>query len=102
MPAVAEVHSIASPDKVNKSEICAEFIEEEQIIEQMAEDLTLREKTNPRDMMTASATNFTSLVELDIGSIEKKNAIQMDLFLKMTCFNIPSTIPRDAANSTFP
>ena len=26
----------------------------------------------------------------------------MDQSLKMTCFNIPRTIPRDAANSAFP
>ena len=72
----------------------------EQIIEQMAEDLTLREQTNSRDIMTASETNLNSLVELDIGTID--NATQMGLFLKMTCFNIPSTIPLDAANSAFP
>ena len=47
--------------------------------------------------MTASATNLNSLVELDFGTIDKKNATQTDLFLKMTCFNIPSTIARDAA-----
>ena len=97
-PAVTEVHSTASLDTGNKSEICAEFVEKEKIIE----DLTLREQTNSRDIKTASSTNLNSLVELDIGTIEKKNLTQMDLFLKMTCFNIPSTIPRDAVNSAFP
>ena len=71
--------------------------EKEKITEEMAEDLTLREQTNLRDIMTASTTNLNSLVE--IGTIDKYNATQMDLFLKMTCFNISSTIPRDAANS---
>ena len=68
----------------------------------MAEDLTLREQTNPRDIMTASATNFNSLVELNFRTIEKNNATQKYLLSKMTCFNIPNTIPRDAANSASP
>ena len=69
----------------------------------MAEDLTLREQTNPRAIMTASATNLIELFgRTRHGTINKNNGTQMDLFLKMTCFNIPSTIPRDAANSAFP
>ena len=55
----------------------------------MPEDLTLRDQRNPRDIMTASATNLNSLVELDIGTIDKNNATQMDLFLKITCFIFP-------------
>ena len=43
MTAVTEMHSIASLDTGNKIEICAEFVEKEHIIEEMAEDLTLRE-----------------------------------------------------------
>ena len=62
--------------------MCAGFVEKKQIIEEMAEDLTVREQTNPRDIMTPSATNLNSLVELDIGTIDKNNATQMDLFLK--------------------
>ena len=62
--------------------MCAGFVEKKQIIEEMAKDLTVREQTNPRDIMTASATNLNSLVELDIGTIDKNNATQMDLFLK--------------------
>ena len=93
MLAVTEVHSTASLDIGNKSEICAELVEKEKIIEEMAEDLTLREQTNPRDIMTATVTNLNSLVEIDIGTIDKKNATQMDLFLKMTCLNIHSNIP---------
>ena len=102
LPAIPEVHLTARLGTGNKSEICAEFVEKEQVIEEMAEDLTLREQANPRDITTASATNLNSLVELDIGTLDKNNATQMDLVLKMTCFNIPSTIPRDAANSAFP
>ena len=93
LPSLTEVYSTASLDSSNKSEICAEFAEKEQIIEEMAEDLTLRELTNPRDVMTTSATNLNYLVELDIGTIDKNNATQMNLFLKMTCFDIPNTIP---------
>ena len=44
--------------------------------------------------MTAPATN--------LNTCYKNNAAQMDLFLKMIRFNIPTTIPRDAANSPFP
>ena len=101
LSSLTEVYSTASLDSSNKSEICAEFAEKEQIIEEMAEDLTLRELTNPRDVMTTSATNLNYLVELDIGTIDKNNATQMNLFLKMTCFDIPNTIPQDAANSAF-
>ena len=61
----------------------------------MAED-SLREQTNLKDIKTSSATNLNSLVEQDIGAIDKNNST------KMTCFNIPSTIPRDAANSAIP
>ena len=68
----------------------------------MAKNLTEREQTNPQDIMTAPSTNLNTLVELDIGTIDKNNATQIDLFFKMTCFNIPTTIPRDAANSAFP
>ena len=68
----------------------------------MAEDLTLREQTNSRDIMTAFATNLNSLVKLDIGTFDKNNATQMDLILKITCFNITSTIPLGATNSAFP
>ena len=102
LPAVTEVHSTASLDTGNKSELCAEFVEKEQIIEEMTEDLTLSEQRNPTDVMTASTTNLNSFVEQNIGTIDKKNAAQMDLFLKIACFNIPSTIPRVAPNSTFP
>ena len=42
--------------------------------------LTLREQTNPRDIMTGSATNLNSLVELDIRTIDMSNATLMDLF----------------------
>ena len=73
-----------------------------QIIEEIAEDLILRQQTNLRDITTASATNLNSFVELDIRTIDKNNATQMDLFFKITCFNYPSTIPRDAANIAFP
>ena len=66
------------------------------------ENLTLREQTNPRDIMTGSTTNLNSLVELDIGAIDTNNANQIELFLKMTLFNISSSIPRDIANSAFP
>ena len=59
----------------------------------MAEDLTLREQTNPRDIMTASETNLNSLVELNIKAIDENNPTQMDLFFKMTYINITSTIP---------
>ena len=61
-------------------------------MEEMGEDLTLIEQTNPRDIMTASATNLNSLVELGVENIDKNNATQINLFLKITCFNIPSTI----------
>ena len=47
--AVTKVQSTASLDKGNKSEICAEFVEKEQIVEEM-KILTLREQTNPRDI----------------------------------------------------
>ena len=86
LPAVTEVHSTAGLDTGNKND--AEFAEKEQIIE----DLTLREQINPRDIMVESATNLNSLVELDIGTNGKNSANQVDLFLKMTCFNIPRTI----------
>ena len=98
---LTKVHSTASLDTGNKSKIFAEFVEKGQIVEEMAGDLTLREQANPRDIMTASATNLNFLVELEIETVDKNNSTQMDLFLKC-CFNIPSTIPPDADICAFP
>ena len=74
MAVETEVHLTATLDTGNKSEKCAEFVVKEQIIEEMAEDLILREQTNSIDIMTASATNLNCLVKIDIGPIENNNA----------------------------
>ena len=82
LPAVTEVYSTASRYSSNKSEICAEFTEKEQIIEEMAEDFTLIELTNTIDILTKSATNLNYLVELDIGTIDKTMLPKWVCFLK--------------------
>lgn len=57
-----------------------------------------------QDLMptTASTTAITNLTSTDIGMIDKRNTAQIQSFLKIKCFEIPSNIPRDAANHAFP
>ncbi|XP_050807579.1 uncharacterized protein LOC127050088 [Gopherus flavomarginatus] len=57
------------------------------------------------DVDLTQQEQFMSTIGLtvtDTGIVEKSNAAQMQSFLQISCFEIPSNIPRYADNHTFP
>ena len=72
---------------------------------------SISEREYSQDNVTATNTvtknqTSSSVIEVldlnDIGTIDKKNVAHMESFLKITAFEFPSTIPRDAENHAFP